>query len=118
LGFKFNVATNNFFSSGQIPLDVVTAGELDHFGFVDPSDEGRVRLGTAAGYYRKEFSSGDSLKADVFLGRSLFDLDSNFTFFLNDPLRGDGIQQPIPGIRKESTLNICTSTMSWVRVPC
>ena len=93
LGFKFNFGTNYFYSSGQIPLDLVTAGELDRFGFVDPSDGGRVRMGTAAGYYRKEFSSGDSFKADAFVGRSLFDLYSNFTFFSNDPVRGDGIQQ-------------------------
>jgi hypothetical protein len=92
-GFKFNFGSNDFYSSGQIPLDLVTAGKLDRFGFIDPSDGGRVRLGTAAAYYRKEFSSGDSFKADVFMGRSLFDLYSNFTFFLNDPVHGDGIQQ-------------------------
>jgi outer membrane receptor for monomeric catechols len=33
------------------------------------------------------------LKLDGFLTRSLFDLFSNFTYFLNDPVRGDGIQQ-------------------------
>jgi len=93
LGFKLNFGTNYFYSSGQIPLDLVAAGELDRFGFVDPSDGGRVRLGTAAGYYRKQFSDGDSFKADLFVGRSLFDLFSNFTFFLNDPVHGDGIQQ-------------------------
>jgi outer membrane receptor protein involved in Fe transport len=93
LGFKFDFGTNDFYSSGQIPLDLVTAGELDRFGFIDPTDGGRVRLGTAAGYYRKQLGSGDSFNADVFLGRSLFDLYSNFTFFLNDPLHGDGIQQ-------------------------
>jgi hypothetical protein len=49
LGFKFNFGTNYFYSSGQIPLDLVAAGELDRFGFVDPSDGGQVRLGTAAG---------------------------------------------------------------------
>jgi outer membrane receptor protein involved in Fe transport len=92
-GFKMNFGTNDFYSSGQIPLDLVAAGELDRFGFIDPSDGGRVRLGTAAAYYRKQIGSEDSFKADVFLGRSLFDLYSNFTFFLNDPVHGDGIQQ-------------------------
>ena len=92
-GFKFNFGSNYFYSSGQIPLDLVAAGELDRFGYIDPSDGGRVRLGTAAGYYRRQFSNGDSFKADVFAGRSLFDLFSNFTFFLNDPVHGDGIQQ-------------------------
>ena len=93
LGFKFNFGTNDFNSSGQIPLDLVATGQLDRFGYVDPSDGGRVRLGTFAAYYRQELGTGDSFKADAFLGRSLFDLFSNFTFFLNDPVYGDGIQQ-------------------------
>jgi hypothetical protein len=33
------------------------------------------------------------LKVDGFAGRSLFDLYSNFTFFLNDPIHGDAFQQ-------------------------
>jgi hypothetical protein len=93
IGLKLNFGTNDFYSSGQIPLDLVASGQLDRFGFVDPTDGGRVRLGTAAGYYRKQFTDGDSFKADVFFGRSLFDLYSNFTFFLNNPVTGDGIQQ-------------------------
>jgi TonB dependent receptor len=93
LGFKINFGTNRFYSSGQLPLDLVAAGELDRFGFIDPTDGGKVRLGTGAAYYRKQIGSEDSFKADVFFGRSLFDLYSNFTFFLNDPVHGDGIQQ-------------------------
>ena len=93
LGFKFNFGRNDFFSSGQIPLDDVFAGRMDRFGFNDPDDGGRIRLGTTGVYYRKEWASGDNLKIDGFLGRSLFDLFSNFTFFLNDDVNGDGIQQ-------------------------
>jgi TonB dependent receptor/Carboxypeptidase regulatory-like domain/TonB-dependent Receptor Plug Domain len=93
IGVKLNFGRNDFFSSGQIPLDQVAAGELSRFGYIDPSDGGRVRLGTAGVYYRKTLKSGDSFKADGFLSRSLFDLYSNFTFFLNDPVHGDGIQQ-------------------------
>src|SRR5262249_37848551 len=93
LGFKLNVGTNNFFSSGQLPLDLVSAGQLDRFGFVDPFDGGKVRLGTLGTYYRKDFANGDIFKIDGFLARSLFDLYSNFTFFLTDPVNGDEIQQ-------------------------
>jgi outer membrane receptor protein involved in Fe transport len=93
LGCKLNFGTNDFFSSGQIPLDLVAARQLNRFGFVDPFDGGRVRLGTFGTYYRKEFSSGDIVKVDGFLSRSLFDLYSNFTFFLRDPVHGDEIQQ-------------------------
>jgi hypothetical protein len=93
LGFRFLFGRNDFFSSGQIPLDLVSAGLLDRFGYIDPTDGGRVRLGTVSGYYSKTFLNGDALKADGFIGRSLFDLYSNFTFFLNDPVRGDAFQQ-------------------------
>jgi hypothetical protein len=93
VGFKFNGGRNNFFSSGQIPLDEVFAGRLDRFGFIDPENGGRVQVGTIGTYYRKEWKSGKTLRADAFVGRSLFDLFSNFTFFLSDPIYGDEIQQ-------------------------
>jgi len=92
-GFKFNFGRNDFFSSGQIPLDEVAAGRLDRFGNLNPFGGGRVRTGVLAAYYRKEWASGDTLKVDAFLGRSLFDLYSDFTFFLADEVNGDEIQQ-------------------------
>jgi hypothetical protein len=93
VGFKLNLGRNDFTSSGQIPLDLVAAGELDRFGFLDPENGGKVRLGTVGTYYRKEWQSGATFRADAFVGRSLFDLWSNFTFFLADPVYGDEIQQ-------------------------
>ncbi len=93
ISFKLNVGRNDFFSSGQIPLDEVNAGTLDRFGFIDPSSGGRARTGTISAYYKNELASGGVLKVDGFFARSLFDLFSNFTFFLNDPLFGDEIQQ-------------------------
>jgi hypothetical protein len=93
LGFRLIFGRNDFYSSGQVPLDLVNAGLLDRFGYVDPSDGGRVKLGTFSTYYSKSFANGDTLKIDGFLGRSLFDLYSNFTFFLNDPVHGDAFQQ-------------------------
>jgi len=93
LGFKLNGGRNDFFSSGQIPLDEVAAGRLDRFGFLDPDNGGRVRSGTVGVYYRRESDEGAVFKIDGFLTRSLFDLWSNFTFFLADPEFGDEIQQ-------------------------
>ncbi|MBC7929243.1 MAG: TonB-dependent receptor [Rubrivivax sp.] len=93
LGFKLNLGRNDFFSSGQIPLDEVAAGRLDRFGFIDPENGGRVRSGTAGVYYRRDLAEGGVFKIDGFLTRSLFDLYSNFTFFLADPEFGDEIQQ-------------------------
>jgi len=92
-GFRFNGGRNDFNSSGQIPLDEVTAGRLDRFGHLDPGDGGRVRAGTIGGHYRSESASGVVWKLDGFLSRSLVDLYANFTFFLNEPEKGDAFQQ-------------------------
>ena len=93
LGFKFNFGRNDFTSSGQIPLDEVAAGRLDRFGFIDPDGGGRVRSGIFSVYFKKESREGSVFKLDGFVARSLFDLYSDFTFFLNDEARGDEIQQ-------------------------
>ena len=93
LGFRFIFGRNDFYSSGQLPQDLVSEGLLDRFGDVDPSDGGRVKLGTLSAYYTRIFKNGDTLRVDGFVGRSLFDLYSNFTFFLNDPVNGDAFQQ-------------------------
>jgi hypothetical protein len=93
IGLRLLFGRNDFYSSGQIPLDLVNAGLLDRFGYIDPTDGGRVKLGTMSAYYSKVFGNGDTFKLDGFIGRSLFDLYSNFTYFLNDPVNGDAFQQ-------------------------
>lgn len=93
LGFRMLFGRNNFYSSGQIPQDLVSEGVLDRFGYLDPTEGGRVKLGTLASYYSKVRGNGDTFKADGFLSRSLFDLYSNFTYYLNDPVNGDAFQQ-------------------------
>ncbi len=101
MGFKFNVGRNNFFASGQIPLDEVAAGQLDRFGFLDPFNGGRIRTGVFSTYYRKAGEAGNTFKIDGFVSRSLFDLWSNFTNFLDDDLtvvdeNGDGFDDDDP----------------------
>ncbi len=93
LGVKVNFGRNDFFSSGQIPLDEVAAGRLDRFGFIDPFDGGRVRSGIVSAYFKQDLKSRGLLKVDGYLSRSLFDLFSNFTFLLLNPVFGDEIQQ-------------------------
>ncbi|MDQ1473503.1 MAG: hypothetical protein QOJ99_4983, partial [Bryobacterales bacterium] len=93
LGLRFIYGRNNFHSSGQLPLDLVSSGQLDRFGYLDPSEGGNVQLGTLSAYYSRVFANGDTFRADGFLGRSLFDLYSNFTYYLNDTVNGDAFQQ-------------------------
>ncbi len=93
VGFKLNYGRNNFSSSGEIPIDEVFAGRLDRFGVIDPFNGGKNQQGIIGAYYRKEFKSAQTFKVDGFLRRSLFDLTSDFTFFLLDPVYGDQILQ-------------------------
>jgi TonB dependent receptor-like, beta-barrel/TonB-dependent Receptor Plug Domain len=92
-GLKWNGGTNTFNSSGQIPIDEVAAGRLDRYGNLSPGDGGRVHSGRVGAYFSKDYGNRGILKLDGFTARSLFDLYSNFTFYLNDPVNGDGIQQ-------------------------
>lgn len=89
VGLRLLVARNDFYSSGQIPLDLVSEGLLDRFGYIDPTDGGRVRMATVSASYTR----GSTFRIDGFVSRSLFDLYSNFTYYLNDPVRGDAFQQ-------------------------
>jgi hypothetical protein len=92
-GLKWNGGTNTFNSSGQIPTDEVAAGRLDRYGNLSPGDGGEVQSARVGAYFSKEYGNQGILKLDSFTERSLFNLYSNFTFFLNDPANGDGIQQ-------------------------
>jgi len=96
IGLRGNAGRNNFDSSGQIPLDQVLTGKLSRFGYVDPSDGGKVRNATLSSYYKNNITPNTTLRIDAFLARTLFDLFSNFTFYKNyatHPGYGDGIQQ-------------------------
>ncbi len=52
-----------------------------------------MRNGTGGVCYKKNLSANDTLCVDGYVACSLFDLSSNFTFYLNDPVNGAGIQQ-------------------------
>jgi outer membrane receptor protein involved in Fe transport len=93
LVFRMYGSTNNYYAAGQLPVDQVEAGHLDRFGNIDPTDGGASRSGTFAGYYTKNYADGAVFKADGMVNRLLFDLFSNFTFFLDDPVNGDGFVQ-------------------------
>jgi hypothetical protein len=79
--------------SGEIPLRAVTDGSLDRFGSIDPSEGGRTIRSTGRLNYHYDTTSGGRFFANAFGQYYKFDLYTNFTFFLNDPVNGDGFQQ-------------------------
>jgi outer membrane receptor protein involved in Fe transport len=79
--------------SGEIPLRAVTDGTLDRFGAIDPSEGGNTLRSTARLNYHYDTISGGQFFANAYGQYYRLDLFTNFTFFLNDPINGDGIQQ-------------------------
>ncbi len=79
--------------SGEIPLRAVTDGTIGRFGAIDPSEGGNTLRSTARLNYHYDTTSGGQFFANAYGQYYRLDLFTNFTFFLNDPVNGDGIQQ-------------------------
>jgi len=78
-------------STDQIPSRAIARG-LDRFGSIDPTDAGSTHRYTLAGEWRKSSHAGLTLVKGYVIDYGL-DLFSNFTYFLDDPIRGDQIEQ-------------------------
>ncbi len=75
-------------STDQIPQRAVTGGLIDELGFIDPHLGGETR--------RDVFSLGvdsPAWQAGLYAIDYEFNLFSNFTYFLDDPLDGDEFEQ-------------------------
>ncbi|WP_437636754.1 TonB-dependent receptor [Sorangium sp. So ce854] len=96
---------STWYGSGQIPARAV-CGEghptpppapgqppcIDHFGAVDPTEGGATERHMASLAYTTAWRDTD-LSALAYLVRYRFTLYSNFTFFSEDPVHGDQIEQ-------------------------
>jgi outer membrane receptor protein involved in Fe transport len=83
---------NRWNATDQVPLRAVESGRIDRFGAVDASDGGRASRYSLSAQWAKS-APGASTRASAYLVHSRLDLFSNFTYFLNDPVNGDQIEQ-------------------------
>lgn len=83
----------NWNGSGEIPLRAVTNGTIDRFGSIDPSEGGTTERATGRVQYHYDTPTGGQFFADAYLMYYKLDLWTNFTFFLDNPVGGDGINQ-------------------------
>ncbi|MBD1365071.1 TonB-dependent receptor plug domain-containing protein [Mucilaginibacter sp. ZT4R22] len=94
---KLTVSASYFNSkwdaSGQIPQRAVDEGLITRFGAIDSKEGGETSRSNVNLHYNKYFNSSTWLKSSAFYSRYNFELYSNFTFFLNDPVNGDQIRQ-------------------------
>jgi len=83
---------NAWDATDQIPLRAVRDGRLSRWGTVDTSDGGDTYRRSLSGDWRRD--NGESvLSVDGYVMDYGLDLFSNFTYFLEDPLRGDQFEQ-------------------------
>ncbi|MEO8165319.1 MAG: TonB-dependent receptor plug domain-containing protein, partial [Betaproteobacteria bacterium] len=79
-------------ATNQIPQRAVDAGLIGRFGTLDPTDAGDTsRVGLNAQYWRDDCFA--TTRANAYVSYYDLDLFSNFTFFLDDPVNGDQIEQ-------------------------
>ncbi len=80
-------------ASGQIPQRLVDNGTITRFGSVDDTEGGTTSRLNMAINHSKKLSEHSFIKTNAFYSLYDFELFSNFTFFLEDPVNGDQIRQ-------------------------
>ncbi|MBO9636881.1 MAG: TonB-dependent receptor [Siphonobacter aquaeclarae] len=79
--------------SGQIPDRAVAEGLISFFGAIDDREGGETSRTNVNAQLLTQTARGGLLRNQFYYSRYLFELYSNFTFFLNDPINGDQIRQ-------------------------
>lgn len=80
-------------ASGQIPTRAVEQGLITRFGSIDPTEGGETARTNAWIKYINVQPDGGVFDNQVYFSKYDFNLISNFTFYLNDPVNGDQITQ-------------------------
>ncbi|MEP1034301.1 TonB-dependent receptor [Ekhidna sp.] len=80
-------------ASGQIPVRAVESGQIGRFGAIDDTEGGETTRQNFLIDYTSSFSNGNFMQTKAFVSKYDFELYSNFTFFLDDPVNGDQIRQ-------------------------
>ena len=93
LTFLVSTFGSDWNASGQIPQRLVDSGEITRFGSVDDTEGGETSRTNAMLEYYKPLTVNHFLKSRAYYSKYDFELYSNFTFFLEDPVNGDQIRQ-------------------------
>jgi hypothetical protein len=79
-------------STDQVADRAIKDGSIDRFGAIDPTDRGETHRYTLSGEWRHSSPAGLTV-AKAFAIDYALDLFSNFTYFLDDPVNGDQLEQ-------------------------
>ena len=94
---KLTVTASHFTSewdaSGQVPQRAVDSGLITRFGAIDNTEGGTTSRSNLTLQYDKILNENSLIKNSFYYSKYDFELFSNFTFFLEDPVNGDQIKQ-------------------------
>ena len=93
LNVQASTFSSNWNASGQIPERAVEEGIISRWGSIDPTEGGNTARTNLLLNYKSFLSDNEKWESMFFYTDYRFCLFSDFTFFLNDPVNGDEIQQ-------------------------
>jgi hypothetical protein len=79
--------------SGQIPIRAVEQGLIGRFGAIDDTEGGITGRTDISARLDEKIGDKTYLENNIYFTQYDFELYSNFTFFLEDPVNGDQIKQ-------------------------
>ncbi len=80
-------------ASGQIPQRAVDQGLINRFGAIDDTEGGNTSRSNFWVNHSRQLDEHSRVKSKAYLSKYDFELFSNFTFFLVDPVNADQIRQ-------------------------
>lgn len=93
LAIQASTFTSGWNASGQIPERAVKEGIISRWGSIDPTEGGSTSRSNLSLTYKHLIDETADWQSFFYYSRYRFNLYSNFTFFLNDPVYGDEIEQ-------------------------
>jgi len=93
LTLSFSHFQSKWDASGQIPTRAVKQGLISRFGAIDNTEGGLTSRSNIWVNHTKQLNEHERLKSRAFISKYDFELYSNFTFYLVDPVNGDQIKQ-------------------------
>ncbi|ARV12036.1 TonB-dependent receptor [Gilvibacter sp. SZ-19] len=93
LEFSASHFASKWTASGQIPWRAVRSGQIDRFGAIDDTEGGNTSRSNLVVNHFKRLNNGSKINSTLYYSRYDFELFSNFTFFLENPVDGDQIRQ-------------------------
>lgn len=93
IGLTASYFTSTWDASGQIPVRAVDDGTITRFGAIDDTEGGNTSRTNLLLNFDKYLDEQSFIETTAFFTNYDFELYSNFTFYLRDPVNGDQIKQ-------------------------